>query len=134
MRRRAAASRLPRASCWLLLLLGALARASLAACNETCICGQNSFIGVRVIDAIDGGSILSAQVNGWPCQGTCWFARKPDGGPAEPGPVDLTVTAESYQPESLTVVVPASTPVDQGCCGLGPPRTSQGVTVPLQRL
>jgi|GEM_PF-3050112 hypothetical protein len=134
MRRRAEPAVRPRPGSWLLLLVGALETASLAACNETCICGQQLFITVRVVDAIDGGSISSALVNGLPCEGTCWFARKPDGGPAEADPVDLTVTAEGYRPTSLTVVVPATTPVDLGCCGLGPPWIPQGVTTPLQPL
>ena len=126
---------MPRTSSWLLLVVGALATPFLVACNEICSCAaQQSFLSVSVIDAIDGGSIPSARVNGWPCEGTCWFSRKPDGGAPEAGPVDLTVTADRYQSRSLTVVVPATTPVDQGCCGFGPAWIPQGVTLPLQPL
>jgi len=116
-------------------MAGALATAALTACTETCDCAApEPFLAVSVIDAIDGGPLPSARVNGIPCAGTCAFNRKPDGGPAEAGPVDLIVTAESHQPRSLTVVVPATTPVDHGCCGLGPPWIGQFVTVPLQPL
>lgn len=35
-------------------------------------------------------------------------------------------------PLSLTVIVPATEPVDYGCCGLGPPWIGTFVTVPLR--
>jgi hypothetical protein len=117
-----------------LLLLVAAALFHLPGCSESCSCAQDSLLVVSVIDAVDGGSISSARVNDVPCPGTCVFTRKPDGGPPSAGPIDLTVIAESYQPKSLTVVVPATDPVDQGCCGLGPPWISQSVTVLLQPL
>jgi len=117
-----------------LMLLASVAVTQLPACAESCSCEQEIWLFVSVIDVTDGGSIPSARVNDVPCPGTCAFTRKPDGGPASAGPVDLTVTAESYQPKSLTVVIPATEPVDQGCCGPGPPWIGQFVAVPLQPL
>jgi len=123
-----------RANGALLVMVGALATVTLTACSEVCDCAALvPFISVSVIDTMDGGPIFGARVNDLPCPGTCAFTGKPDGGPAA-GPVDLTVTATSYQSKSLTVVIPATEPVDQGCCGVGPPWIGQFVTVPLQPL
>jgi len=117
-----------------LLALAGLALSQLPACTEQCDCSQATWLIVSVIDAVDGGTIPSAEVNGLACAAPCALQHKPDGGPPSAGPVDLTVTAPSHQPRSLTVVIPAATPVDLGCCGMGPPWISQFVTVPLQPL
>jgi hypothetical protein len=120
---------------WFLMAFAGLALSQLPACTEQCDCSAEApWLTVTVVDASDGGVIPTAQVNGQPCPGSCGFRSKPDGGPASAGPVDLTVTAPSYEPRSLTVVIPATTPVDHGCCGIGPPWIGQFVSVPLQPL
>jgi hypothetical protein len=117
-----------------LLVSTCLALAPLAGCTESCDCAPPIWLDVTVVDAIDGGSIPSARVNGLPCGSGCSLHSKPDGGPPSAGPVDLTVTADGYQPMSLTVVIPAATPVEYGCCGMGPPWVGEHWTVPLQPL
>ena len=124
---------MPRTLSALLLVSLSLLLVPVAGCTESCDCASPIWLSVTVVDALDGGPISSAQVNGLPCSGTCALQAKADGGPASAGPVDLTVTAES-QPRSLTVVIPAAAPDDLGCCGLGPPWVSQDVTVALQPL
>lgn len=115
-------------------LLVSTALMQLPACTESCSCEQNIWLVVSAIDAVDGGVVPWAMVNGLPCPAPCALQHRPDGGAPSAGSVDLTVTAERYQPMLLTVIVPAATPVDYGCCGLGPPWIGQFVTVPLQPL
>jgi hypothetical protein len=111
-----------------------LALAPLAGCTERCECAPPLWVDVRVVDGIDGGSILSARVNGLPCGGRCSLHSKPDGGPPSAGPVELTVTADRYQPVSITIDVPAAPPADLGCCGTGPPWVGEHWTIRLQPL
>jgi hypothetical protein len=113
------------------LVSACLALAPLAGCTQSCDRAQALWLDVKVIDALDGGRIPSAQVNGLPCGGGCSLHSYPDGGPASAGTVDLTVTADHYQALTVTVVVPATTPVDQGCCGMSPPWIGEHWTIPL---
>jgi hypothetical protein len=66
--------------------------------------------------------------------GYCEFERKPDGGPASAGPVAVTVSAEGFRSQSLTVDVPASAALNDPCCGYYPPWTGQMEVVYLERL
>ena len=90
--------------------------------SESCdavLCGMlPPAVTASVRDAVDGGIVHSAVVNGAPfdCAAHCPVLF-PDGGtPAAAGPVPLVVGAPGYVPQSRTVDVPPRQ--DDSCCPL----------------
>ena len=90
--------------------------------SESCdavLCGMvPPAVTAAVHDAVDGGIVHSAVVNGFPfdCATHCPVLF-PDGGiPAAAGPVPLVVSAPGYLTQSRTVDVPARQ--DDSCCPL----------------
>jgi hypothetical protein len=69
---------------------------------------------LTVRDAVDGGPVVDAVANGFPCPGFCDL-RLPDGGSIQdPGTFPVSVEAAGYQPQSSPVTVPAR--ADPGFC------------------
>jgi len=118
-----------------LLVFGAVALPECTGAECSCR-ALPPYLSIAVRDALDAGPIATARVNDVSCgpAGACEFRNKPDGGPASAGPVSLEATAPGYRSQSLTVDVPAATPVDTGCCGVTPPYVPQSRTVLLEPL
>jgi hypothetical protein len=86
---------------------------------EAVLCGPlPPAVTASVRDSVDGGTVHSAVVNGFPfdCATQCPVLF-PDGGfPESAGPVPLVVSAPGYATQSQTVQVP--TREDESCCPL----------------
>ena len=80
----------------------------LPGCQEFCSCALISPVNLSVVDALDGGIVHSAIVNGFPfdCPAHC-PVRLADGGvPHAAGSVDVVVSAPGYATRSQIVDVP----------------------------
>jgi len=120
-----------------LSVIGAVAVALLASSgcisSESCeavLCAPlPPAVTASVHDALDGGIVHSAVVNGFPfdCPTHCTVLFPDGGSPESAGPVPVTVSAPGYATQSQMVQVPVR--ADDSCCPL--PFEPQQVDVAL---
>jgi hypothetical protein len=110
----------------------------MAGCSDLLGCGGVACgalppaITFRVHDALDGGAVPGARINGFPCPSLC-TGQRPDGGVIEQaGTFEFSADAPGYQNYQFELVVPAAVPVAGQCCGL--PFVPQQLDFPLMPL
>jgi hypothetical protein len=89
-----------------------------AECGDTICAPLPPAVTATVRDAVDGGIVHAAVVNGFPfeCIAACPVQLPDAGYPYRSGPVPVTVSAPGYREQSRMVDVPTRS--DDSCCPL----------------